>query len=567
VIFGAVRDFLGDKVSAYGIDSICIEKPRSETFGDLCTNAAMVFSAIGNVDSKTLANHILHTLQKQDDVVNAQIAGPGFVNFTLSPQAWQAIINEVLVAGDKYGSTNVANGEYINIEFVSANPTGPLHTGHARNAVLGSVIANMFEKIGYNVIREFYINDKGNQIKSLARSVYLRYKECLGAKVDGPDFSEDMYIGEYVKSIANKLAQRHNTEFLEKNETEWLEVFGDFAVQEMLKNIKDDLRLLGISMDVYSSEKEIYNKNMVDEALVVLRESDDIYDGTMPRPKGMDCEDWEPRVQTLFKSTKYGDDMDRTVRKSDGIWTYFAGDIAYHLDKIQRGYKKLINILGADHCGYVTRIRAAVKALSKGTVDINVVLYQLVNFLENGTPVKMSKRSGNFITLREIVEIVGADVTRFMMISKRHDVAIDFDLVKVTECSMDNPVFYIQYAYARICSVFRNVEKIFQGILLSDLLACDKACLTDRFELRLMKMITSWPEYIVSAAKTLEPHRIPHFLRELAASFHALWTNVRFVDEKNYNMTIARLSLLVAVKIILKDGLDLIGIKPLEEMK
>jgi arginyl-tRNA synthetase len=551
-----------------------IELPKNESHGDLYTNAAMVFAKDLGLPPQAIAKHIITALEKDERIEKANIAGPGFVNFKLTTNAWNCALYKILEEKEKYGTTNVGNNKRVNIEFVSANPTGPLHTGHARNAVLGSTIANLLEKIGYKVTREFYINDQGNQIKALARSLYMRYKECLGTTLNEFDFTDDMYCAEYIKDIAKELVDLYGDEFLNKEEDKWIETIGKFAINKILVNIKEDLKLIGVEMDVYTSEAAICKKNMVNEALEILTDLKDVYEGIIPKPKGTDdVEDWEERPQTLFRASKYGDDVDRAIRKSDGTWTYFAGDIAYHLDKIQRKYEKIINILGADHNGYVKRIKAAVKALSSEKVVLDVQLYQLVNFLENGKLIKMSKRSGVFITLKEIVERVGKDATRFMMISRHHDVMIDFDFAKIVEHSMDNPIFYIQYAYARISSVFRNVVKVFPDIGEEDLLNYDKSCLVNVTETNLIKNLCRWPEYVVSAAIALEPHRIPNYLYQIASLFHTLWskgkvnTLLRFIDEKDKTTTIARLALLKAIKIVLADGLKLMGVTPMEEMR
>jgi arginyl-tRNA synthetase len=573
-IFACLKSFSRDGLAEYSAEDVLIDSPGDVNLGELYTNAALVFAKTLKMNPRALANNIAAALTKNDNVSNVDIADPGFINFKLKPCAWHSTIDEILASGDTYGSSNKGRGEVVNVEFVSANPTGPLHTGHARNAVFGSVIANLLEKIGYKVTKEFYINDQGNQIKALSRSIYLRYRECLGTKINKSDFSgNDMYLGEYVKGIAKNLADLYGDEFLNKKESEWITSISQFAVKKMMDNIKGDLSLLGINMDVYTSETAVCKKNMVNEALAILASEGDIYDGIIPKPKGIDAKDWEEKPQTLFRSTKYGDDIDRAIRKSDGTWTYFAGDIAYHLDKIQRGFKKMVNVLGADHTGYIKRIKAAVKALSGGEANIDIRLYQLVNFLENGEQVRMSKRSGNFITLRDVVERVGKDITRFMMISRHHDVTIDFDFKKVAEHSMDNPIFYIQYAYARISSVFRNAAKIFENISVEELKTSSKSCLQDETEIDLMKSLCFWPEQVASAAIALEPHRIPHYLYKVSSLFHSLWnkgktnTILRFIDEKDRATTIARLALLESTRIVLKDGLKLIGITPLEEMK
>jgi arginyl-tRNA synthetase len=533
----------------------------------------MAFSKFLNVSPQVLAKSIRESLIQNESVTEVTIAGAGFVNFKIDKSFWHKVIDEIILKNKDYSFTNLKNRKSINVEFVSANPTGPLHTGHARNAVLGSVISNLFEKIGYSVTREFYINDKGNQIKSLAKSLYLRYKEAFGMEISKDAFDEDMYCGEYLKELAAELVKNYQDAFLNKEESEWLEFFKKFAVKRMLKGIEEDLFLLGVKMDKYSSESELCDEKLVDEAVSILSERNDIYEGILPRPKGMISEDWEERPQLLFKSTKYGDDIDRPIKKSDGAWTYFAGDLAYHLDKIKRSYNQMVTILGADHNGYIKRLKAAVNALSEGKADIEIRLYQLINFLENGKPIRMSKRSGNFITLRDVVNRVGKDITRYMMVSRRHDIAIDFDFVKVIEFSIENPIFYVQYAYARICSVFRNYESNFGKIDIEELKNCSKAQLTDEAEISLMRELAFWPEQVSSAALAIEPHRIPNSLQEIAYLFHSLWnkgknnTELRFISTNNKNDSLARLSLLYSTKIVLEDGFRIIGIEPMSEMK
>ncbi|MDR0942726.1 MAG: arginine--tRNA ligase [Holosporales bacterium] len=572
-ILRAVKKISNANDAKISEDDIIVEPPKDKAFGDIYTNAAMSFAKKLQVSPKTLAEAICEELLKNQDVTEANIAGPGFVNVKLRNSAWQKIINEIITKKDAYSYANLNKGSSVNVEFVSANPTGPLHTGHARNAVFGSVVANLLEKIGYKVTREFFINDQGNQIKSLARSIYLRYQELMGTTIPDDAFTEDMYCGEYIKDLAKELIDTHGNKFLNKNESEWLDLICKFAIERVMRNVKNDLSLLGIVMDEYVSEAELCRKKLVEEALEILTDNGDIYEGVLPRPKGItDKDEWEERPQTLFKSTKYGDDIDRAIRKSDGTWTYFAGDLAYHLDKIKRGYKKIVTILGADHNGYVKRLKAAVKALSQGKTEIEIRLYQLVNFLENGVPVKMSKRAGNFITLREVVERVGKDVARYMMISRHHDVAIDFDFVKAVEFSMDNPIFYIQYAYARICSVFKRYESVFGKLDEKEFLNCDKSTLSDEAEISLIKALAFWPEQVKSAASALEPHRIPNYMQNIAHLFHALWnkgkidTELRFIDRKSRECTIIRLSLLQAVKTVLEDGFKIMGVTPMSEM-
>lgn len=573
IILNVIREFSQNDSKIKHRHNILIEIPRDETLGDLYTNAAMVYAKTIGMTPKMLAEHICCALKKCEHVVAATIAGPGFINFKLRPNAWHKIISEILEKKDSYSFSNIMKGQEINVEFVSANPTGPLHTGHARNAVFGSVIVKLLDKIGYKTIKEFYINDQGNQINSFARSLYLRYREHLGANIKPSDFANDMYIGQYVVPLAVELAEIYGDSLLNKDESEWIDTLSAFAVDRMVADIKSDLKILGVEMDIYTSEKKICSLNMVDEALSILSAHGDIYEGIIPEPKGVVDEDWEERPQTLFRSTKYGDDIDRPIRKSDGSWTYFAGDIAYHLDKIRRGYTQMIALLGADHNGYVKRLKSAVYALSDGRANIDVQLYQLVNFLENGVQIKMSKRSGNFITLRDVVERVGKDITRFMMISRHHDVMIDFDFVKAVECSMENPIFYIQYAYARISSVFRNVKNTFPDLTMDEIKMCNKDSLNDETEINLIKALCFWPEQIVSSALALEPHRIPHHLYNIASLFHTLWnkgkvnSHLRFIDENNRLATSARLSLLESTRIIIEDGLKIIGVTPLEEMK
>ena len=553
--------------------NILIDEPREKSYGDLYTNVAMMFGKKFGMSPKALAEIICEGLRTNVLISDISIAGAGFINMKLKNHAWHEMINKIIMYEKKYSYSDEFHGTKINLEFVSANPTGPLHTGHARNAVFGSVVANLLERIGYNVTREFYINDQGNQIKYLARSVYLRYQEILGKNISMDDFSSDMYCGNYVKELAQEIVDKYQDKFLEKEESEWIDFFCKYSIDRMLENIKTDLRMIGVVMDKYTSEASLCKRNMVDESLKILEQRGDIYEGVLPKPKGIsDVDDWEARPQTLFKSTKYGDDIDRAIKKSDGTWTYFAGDLAYHLDKIRRGYTKMIAILGADHNGYVKRLKAAVGALSNNKSEIEIRLYQLVNFLENGKPVKMSKRAGTFITLKEVVERVGKDVTRYMMISRHHDVMIDFDFVKAVEQSMDNPLFYIQYAYARISSVFRCFETSNGKIEDQELIDCDKSILTDDAEISLIKSLTLWKEQIASAARAIEPHRIPVYMQNIASLFHSLWnkgksnSKLRFINPDNKEETIARLSLLKATKNVLDDGFAIMGIKPMSEM-
>ena len=573
-IFLALKNFSKPGAFSISANNIKIEKAKDQSHGDIATNAAMMFAKHLAISPKILAEAICAMLKKNDCIESVDIAGPGFVNMKLKNASWQVVINEILERNEQFSETKTHVNESLNLEFVSANPTGPLHTGHARNAVFGSVVANLLKKIGYDVVTEFYINDKGNQIKLLALSLHLRYREALGATISKDDFKEGMYCGEYLKEIAQNLVDIYKDAFLNQSPSEWLEFFSKFVVQKMLENIKKDLGLIGVSIDTYSSEAEIFNKKIIFEALAILSQKDDIYEGFIPKPKGGgENNEWEDRPQTLFRATKYGDDIDRPLKKSDGTWTYFAGDIAYHFDKIKRGFSKMISIFGADHIGYVTRLKSAVSALSDNESKIEIILYQLVNFLENGEQIKMSKRAGNFIALKDVVEKVGKDVARYMMISRHHDVMIDFDFVKAIECSMDNPLFYIQYAYARISSVFRNYALLRPDFSKAELSSCSKSNLDDASEIALMRSLSFWPEYVASAAESIEPHRIPIYLQEIAHQFHSLWNKgklnaqLRFIDANNNELTLSRLALLEATRLVLADGLKIIGINPIEEMK
>lgn len=580
IIFSILKHFAKPNESDIFLDinKIKIEKIKNRAHGDISTNVIMIFSRLlgmqqNSTAQKVLSDAVCIALRKNEYIENVSVVEPGFVNMKLHDQFWQSTINNILVQKEDFSKSKLYSNKSVNLEFVSANPTGPLHTGHARNAIIGSVTANLLRKIGCNVTTEFYINDKGNQINALARSLYLRYREALGAIISKEDFKEGMYCGEYLIEIAQDLANMYKDAFLNKAESEWLEFFSKFVVQKMLANIKTDLALIGVSIEQYSSEKEICDRQLASEAYAVLEEKEDIYEGFIPKPKGIVSDDWEDRPQALFRATKYGDDMDRPLKKSNDSWTYFAGDVAYHYDKINRGFTRMIAIFGADHAGYIKRLQAAVTALSNGEAHIEVVLYQFVNFFENGLPVKMSKRAGNFITLREMVEKVGKDIARYMMISRRHDVMIDFDFVKVIECSMDNPIFYIQYAYARISSVFRNYESTCGSLDKEELKQCSKIYLTDEAEILLMRTLCFWPEYITAAANAIEPHRIPIFLQEIAHNFHFLWnkgkvnSSLRFIDVNNKEITFSRLSLLEATRIVLEDGMNILGITPMTELK
>ncbi|CAO5677170.1 MAG: Arginine--tRNA ligase [Holosporales bacterium] len=547
---------------------VVVEPAKDPTHGHMATNVAMVLSKSVGMAPKVFAANLVDVLKKETDLFfNVEIAGPGFINLTLTDAVWLDELRVILNQKTAYGSSDAGQNKRVNVEFVSANPTGPLHTGHGRNAVLGDVIASLLSKVGYDVVREYYINDAGGQVQTLAESVYLRYLEAGGQQVDQSDY-EGKYPGDYLIPVGKKLFDTYGDIYFGKDKSEWGDLFRDFSIQEMLIEIKKDLESLGVKMDIFTSEKELTKAGCVDEVLDILTTSEDVYQGVLTPPKGHTVDDWEERPQTLFKATKYGDDIDRALKKSDGSWTYFAGDLAYHLHKIRRSYDMMLNIFGADHIGYIKRLKAAVFALSKGAITFDIKASQMVNFLDNGVPVRMSKRAGTFITLQDVVDRVGKDATRFMMVSRHQDVSIDFDFAKVVEQSKDNPIFYIQYAHARIHSVLRHGKKFAVQLDQADL-----TLLTDPQEQFLIQFLAQWPRQISIAAAALEPHRICTYLYELAGHFHALWNagkdnvHLRFIDESNETLTQSRLALISGIALILQSGLELLGIQALEEMR
>lgn len=548
---------------------IALEPPKDPNHGEIATNAAMVLAKPAQMSPRHLAELIVPAITDLKEVLEASIAGPGFINLKLAPDYWHRQLEVILNQKVHYGDTSLGNGEKINVEYVSANPTGPMHAGHGRNAVLGDVICSLLEKIGYSVTREYYVNDAGSQTVTLAKSTYLRYLQALGQDIDESRF-EGLYPGDYLVTVGQRLAQEKGDLWLNEEESVWLEPIRRYTIDAMMVFIKEDLERVGIHMDVYTSEEEIVRKGGVDHALDLLQKRGDLYVGVLEKPKGHGIEDWEAKPQTLFRSTAYGDDVDRPLKKSDGSWTYFASDIAYHYDKYQRGYKRLIDVLSADHVGYFKRIQAACKAVSDNEAEIEVKCYQLVNFLENGIPVKMSKRSGTFISLKEVVERVGKDVTRFIMLTRRHDMIIDFDFQKVVEQTKDNPIFYVQYAHARCQSVLRHGSVFLQG---QDINQINLAPLTEDVELAIIKLLASWPQHVETAALMREPHRIANYLYDLAAGFHGWWNKgkdnaeLRFIEPDNKQTTLARLALVQAVAYVIASGLHLFGITPVEEMR
>ena len=578
-LFTHVREILIDilhDLSTQGIlpadtdfSQITVEPPKDSRHGDMATNAAMVLSKSVETKPRELAKIISDSLSQNEIVLSVDIAGPGFINISLSEACWHSLLSSVILNGINFGRSNIGYSKKVNVEFVSANPTGPLHVGHTRGAVFGDALASLLSYSGYEVTREYYINDGGAQVDVLARSVFLRYQEAFGKEVV---FEDGTYPGDYLIPIALKLKDKVGDAYLQKSEDKWLPEFRDYAVQAMMDLIKSDLDLLGIEMDTYFSEKSLYDSGQIEAALDRLKNNGLIYKGILEPPKGKKTEDWEPREQTLFKSTQHGDDVDRPVLKSDGTWTYFAPDIAYHFDKITRGFDLLIDIFGADHGGYVKRMKAAVSALSSGEVPLDIKLCQLVKLYQNGEPFKMSKRAGNFVMLRDLVEEVGPDVTRFVMLTRKNDAALDFDFQKVLEQSRENPVFYVQYAHARIKSVIRKAEELDIDISDRALSETNLTSLTHSSELSLIKKIAEWPRLIEVAARLYEPHRIAFYLFDLSSQLHAHWSkgsdnpDLRFLHNDNLVKTQSKIALARAVSIVISSGLAILGVKPAEKM-
>jgi arginyl-tRNA synthetase len=559
----------GDLPHDMDFSRVVIESPKDSSHGDLSTNAAMVLAKAAGTNPRDLADKICRELSKADNVTKVSVAGPGFINFSLSADFWRTQLTNILKAEKDYGFSDLGQGEPLNIEFVSANPTGPLHTGHSRGAVLGDAIASLLTKVGYNVVREYYINDAGGQTDILARSAYLRYLQACDHQVEESRF-EGLYPGDYLVHIGELLKDTYAGKFVNAPESEWIDIFRKFTIDQMMLSIKEDLLALGVHMDVFTSERALVEANGVIKAVEFLEKQGDIYTGVLEKPKGHDVEDWEPRPQLLFKATKYGDDVDRPLQKSDGSWTYFAGDIAYHYDKYRRGFAKMVDIFGADHAGYVKRIKAATKAVTGGQGQVDIKTTQLVNFMENGEPVRMSKRSGNFVTLRDVVDRVGRDVARFIMLTRHQDMTIDFDFAKVVEQTKDNPVFYVQYAHARACSVLRHGREVIGNF---DVVNVDTSLLTDESELAMIKILTQLPRQIEVAALAREPHRVANYLYEVASTFHALWNKgrdhveLRFIDPQDKELTLSRLALVQSVANVIAEGLTVLGVDPVEEMR
>ena len=565
---GALDDLVAEGVLPRDLDrgNVTVEPPRDASHGDLATNAAMVLAKPAQTNPRSLAELIKVKLEALPTVTSAEIAGPGFINLRLQQEAWRDELRTILREGEEYGLSTIGDNERVNVEYVSANPTGPLHMGHCRGAVVGDSLARILEAAGFRVTKEYYVNDAGAQVDTLARSLHLRYREALGEDIG--EIPEGLYPGDYLKPVAVVLAADHGDDMVEASEEQWLPVFRDAAIKAMLDLIRHDLGLLGIHHDIFSSEAELQQSGAVERAMQVLRDKGLVYEGTLERPKSLDPHDeWEPVQLTLFRSTQFGDDQDRPMKKSDGSWTYFGADAAYHWQKAQNA-DHLVNIWGADHAGTVKRVQAAVNALTDGKVDLDVKLIQMVRLFRGGEPVKMSKRAGDFVTLAEVVEEVGKDVVRFMMLTRRADAPLDFDFMKVIEASKDNPVFYVQYAHARISSLKRKAADA--GV---DLAGAADLSLLDEEELALVKRAAQYQRVLEGAALAHEPHRIAFYLYDLAAEFHALWNRGnddperRFLLENNPQLSRARLELALGVGQIIRSGLALMGVAAAEEMR
>jgi arginyl-tRNA synthetase len=561
------------------LSRVVVEPPRDAAHGDMATNAAMVLAKEARAKPRDLAEAIAAKLRADDLIASVDVAGPGFINLSLKPKAWSDALRTVLREGDRYGQSATGASEKVNVEYVSANPTGPMHVGHCRGAVFGDALASLLNFAGYEVTREYYINDAGAQVDVLARSAYLRYREALGENIG--EIPEGLYPGDYLKPVGQALVAEYGDELLKMSEAAWLPAVRARAIAMMMDEIKGDLAALNIKHDVFFSERSLIEtgNNRVTETIDYLRSKGDIYQGRLPPPKGAPVEDYEDREQTLFRATAYGDDVDRPLLKSDGSYTYFASDIAYHKNKFDRGFRNLVDVWGADHGGYVKRMEAAIKAITSGKAALDVKIVQLVRLLRNGEPVKMSKRSGDFVTLREVVDEVGKDAVRFMMLYRKNDAVLDFDLAKVIEQSRENPVFYVQYGHARGHSVFRNAREVVpdlpedsraRAVFLGEA-AVER--LTDPAELGLLGLLALYPRMIEAAASAHEPHRIAFYLYDLASEFHALWTRgrdlpyLRFIINNDAEITKARLALVQGVVSVLASGLAILGVHAPDEMR
>lgn len=568
-------DIVRENREGLDFSRISVESPRDASHGDVATNAAMVLAKPLGTNPRALAEQIVAKLQEDPEVIGVSVAGPGFINVKLSIAYWQKLLTVMVAEGTEYGKSTIGGGRKVNVEYVSANPTGPMHVGHCRGAVVGDTLANLLEFSGYEVTKEYYINDAGSQIDTLARSAFLRYREALGEKIG--EIPAGLYPGDYLVPVGEALVAEFGSSLRIMPEDKWMPLVKERTIAEMMVMIREDLDALNVHHDVFFSERTLHadGATRIRNAINDLTFKGHVYKGTLPPPKGQLPEDWEDREQTLFRSTEVGDDIDRPLIKSDGSYTYFAADVAYFKDKFDRGFSEMIYVLGADHGGYVKRLEAVARAVSGGTSKLTVLLCQLVKLYRDGEPVKMSKRSGDFVTLRDVVEEVGRDSVRFMMIYRKSSEPLDFDFAKVTEQSKDNPVFYVQYAHARCMSVFRQAAAAFPGVDFAtvDLAGAITGNISDSNELQLVAKLAEYPRIIEAAALSQEPHRIAFYLYDLASAFHAHWNKgkespeLRFVNDKNGELTIARLGLVHAVASVLKSGLSITGTAAPNEMR
>jgi arginyl-tRNA synthetase len=572
---------IADGLLPEGIDQsrIQVEPPREAARGDMATNAAMVLAKDAGANPRQLADALAARLSGDELVDKVEVAGPGFINLTLKPSAWIRELRTLLHAGTNYGRSEAGHGIRVNVEYVSANPTGPMHVGHCRGAVFGDALANLLAVAGFSVTREYYVNDAGSQVDVLARSAYLRYREALGEEIGA--IPDGLYPGDYLKAVGAELAGEHGPSLLSLPEARWLPIVRQRSIDIMMAEIRDDLSALNVKHDVFYSERSLVggDRDLVAETIADLCRQGYVYEGRLPPPKGAPVEDWEDREQTLFRATQFGDDVDRPLKKSDGSYTYFASDIAYHKSKFDRGFRNMIDVWGADHGGYVKRMRAAVTAASEGKADLDVKIVQLVKLLRAGQPIKMSKRAGEFVTLREVVDEVGRDAVRFMMLYRKNDAPLDFDLEKVIEKSRENPVFYVQYGHARGQSVFRNAREVLPDLPVDQvaraawLLQAPLERLDDPGELALIRRLSLYPRLIEAAAIAHEPHRVAFYLYDLASEFHAHWNRgadapyLRFIIQNDPQITMTRLGLVQGIVTILASGLALLGVGAPEEMR
>lgn len=577
LIAQALEDLLaeGKLPAGLALPKVEVETPRDPEHGDLASNIAMVLAKPARMKPRDIAELLKAKLEGTGAIVSVEVAGPGFLNLRLAPSFWQGLVAAILKEGERYGRSDLGKGNRVNVEYVSANPTGPMHVGHCRGAVFGDALANLLAFAGYDVTREYYINDAGSQVDTLARSAHLRYREALGEDIG--TIPEGLYPGDYLKPVGEALAKEHGRALVGKPEAEWLAPVRAKAIAMMLDMIRDDLAALNIRHDVFFSEASLKadGRDQVKAAINALSAKGLIYTGQLPKPKGHEDEEWEEREQVLFASTQFGDDVDRALQKSDGSYTYFAADIAYHFDKLERGFRHLINVFGADHIGYIPRMKAAVAALSDGEADFDIKICQLVKLYKNGAEYKMSKRAGTFVTLRDVVDEVGRDPVRFMMLYRKNDAPLDFDFAKVTEQSKDNPVFYVQYAHARAASIFRNAGEAFPGLTedSAEVRDADLSQLEHAGEIDLVKRLAAFPRLVAGAAGAHEPHRIAFYLYDLASALHGQWSrgnespHLRFIRQEDRGVTAARLALVSATRRVISSGLAILGVEAPEAMR